>query len=249
MQGLCRKPWHESRLRGFDFRRDPSRGRLNLTLSSFGFAASSNVATSSVNCSNRRAKHFSARRVKRVPVMQALPKQKRSLLNEMAQQYQLPAPIFEEISRTGPDHAPLFRYRVIFMGRQVDGTEEKSRSSAEENAAALFYQLECVNGNVPSGISSSGSERMQQYVQSAQQYSTGHTERKKQKTKPKRKATLKKEGILVLVDMDNLPKVSNLPSLRNHSSSLSLSLSMYFFSFTQNTIHTHTHDTHGFLFS
>ncbi|MCB1505079.1 MAG: ribonuclease III [Hyphomicrobiaceae bacterium] len=64
----------------------------------------------------------------------------KSALQEWAQGQGLPLPAYIEESRTGPDHAPHFRARVIISGRSPEIGEGPSKRQAEQAAARAMLQ-------------------------------------------------------------------------------------------------------------
>lgn len=67
----------------------------------------------------------------------------KSALQEWAQAQGLGLPLYEEMGREGPDHAPLFTLRVSVAGRGEARASAKSKRAAEQMAAeALLEELE-----------------------------------------------------------------------------------------------------------
>lgn len=66
----------------------------------------------------------------------------KTTLQEWVQGRGLPAPVYREIGRTGPDHDPQFTIAVEIAG--IDGSEGRGRSKreAEQNAAAAILVRE-----------------------------------------------------------------------------------------------------------
>lgn len=66
----------------------------------------------------------------------------KTLLQEWAQGQGFPTPIYQEIERHGPDHAPVFRVAAR-IGALADGIGEgRSKRIAEQNAAENFLRRE-----------------------------------------------------------------------------------------------------------
>ena len=59
-------------------------------------------------------------------------------VQEWAQARALPAPSYEEVARSGPDHAPRFVMRVVLPGFQPEEGEAASKRAAEQAAARAF---------------------------------------------------------------------------------------------------------------
>ncbi|MEJ6390969.1 ribonuclease III [Gymnodinialimonas sp. 2307UL20-7] len=67
----------------------------------------------------------------------------KTALQEWAQARRMPPPVYEEIGRSGPDHAPLFRVRVTLDNGQHAEAEAKAKRQAEQAAAqALLARLD-----------------------------------------------------------------------------------------------------------
>lgn len=68
----------------------------------------------------------------------------KTALQEWAHTQGLPEPVYREIGRSGPDHAPVFRVEAIVPGRSPVAGEGKSKRAAERAAAAtmLAHQTE-----------------------------------------------------------------------------------------------------------
>ncbi|MBP7704349.1 MAG: ribonuclease III [Caulobacter sp.] len=62
-------------------------------------------------------------------------KDAKTQLQEWAQARGLPLPKYEVVSRTGPDHAPVFRVMVTLQGYPPQDGEGRSRQEAEKSAA------------------------------------------------------------------------------------------------------------------
>jgi ribonuclease-3 len=62
-------------------------------------------------------------------------------LQEWAQARALPLPSYSTLSRTGPDHAPLFTVEVTVRGYPSVQAEGGSRRAAERAAAAALYAM------------------------------------------------------------------------------------------------------------
>ncbi|WP_342641905.1 ribonuclease III [Rhodoligotrophos ferricapiens] len=69
-------------------------------------------------------------------------KDRKSALQEWAQGRGLPAPVYREVARTGPDHAPLFKIEVAIEGYPVQEGEGTSKRAAEQAAAHAFIARE-----------------------------------------------------------------------------------------------------------
>jgi ribonuclease-3 len=62
----------------------------------------------------------------------------KTALQEWAQARALGAPAYDEIERSGPDHAPIFTVRVTLEGYPPDLGSASSKRAAEQAAAAAF---------------------------------------------------------------------------------------------------------------
>jgi ribonuclease-3 len=68
----------------------------------------------------------------------------KTVLQEWAQGRGLPTPIYSEVARTGPDHAPVFRVAVQLPNfAPAEGTA-RSKRAAEQLAAATMLERERV---------------------------------------------------------------------------------------------------------
>ncbi len=75
----------------------------------------------------------------------------KSSLQEWAMGRGLPAPVYEQLSRTGPDHAPLFRIAAVVQGYEPAEAEGRSKRLAEQAAAQAFMQREGVGATAVEG--------------------------------------------------------------------------------------------------
>lgn len=67
----------------------------------------------------------------------------KTALQEWAQARGMPPPRYEEVARSGPDHAPIFRIRVSLATGQAVEAEAKAKRQAEQAAAKdLLVRLE-----------------------------------------------------------------------------------------------------------
>jgi ribonuclease-3 len=71
----------------------------------------------------------------------APPRDAKTALQEWAQARALPLPSYSTLSRTGPDHAPLFTVEVTVRGYPSVQAEGGSRRAAERAAAAALYAM------------------------------------------------------------------------------------------------------------
>lgn len=79
----------------------------------------------------------------RVKIMKEPPQDSKTALQEWAQGRGLPLPLYEQVSREGPDHAPRFQIRVTVKGYAPAQAEGPTRRAAEKEAArALLESLE-----------------------------------------------------------------------------------------------------------
>lgn len=79
----------------------------------------------------------------RVNILQSPPRDPKTALQEWAQGRGLPLPLYEELSRTGPDHAPEFEIQVTVEGFAPARAKGASRRATEKQAAAeLLERLE-----------------------------------------------------------------------------------------------------------
>lgn len=68
--------------------------------------------------------------------MDSPPRHPKSLLHEAAMERGFPPPVYEEVERMGPDHAPTFVAQAIVGGRPMGRGEGGSKQAAEAMAAA-----------------------------------------------------------------------------------------------------------------
>jgi ribonuclease III len=81
----------------------------------------------------------------RMRAVGALTRDAKTVLQEWAQARALGAPAYEEIGRSGPDHAPKFTVRVTLGGHAPELGEGSSKRAAEQAAArALMSRLEAL---------------------------------------------------------------------------------------------------------
>ena len=67
----------------------------------------------------------------------------KTALQEWAQARAMPPPVYEEQSRTGPDHAPIFVVRVTIASGEAESAEAGTKRQAEQQAATkLLARLE-----------------------------------------------------------------------------------------------------------
>ncbi len=67
----------------------------------------------------------------------------KSYLQEWAQGNGMPPPIYEEMLRSGPDHAPIFNIRVILKNGEEAMGVAASKRAAEQNAAKNLISRLC----------------------------------------------------------------------------------------------------------
>ncbi len=73
------------------------------------------------------------------------PQDAKTRLQEWAQGLGLPLPCYEEVARSGPDHAPVFTLRVTLGdGRSAEAEGRSKRAAEQAAAAALLAELEAV---------------------------------------------------------------------------------------------------------
>lgn len=72
----------------------------------------------------------------------ARPKDAKSQLQEWAARLGRPAPVYETVGRSGPDHRPVFTVRVAVSGLEPASGEGASKQSAQSAAAAALLQRE-----------------------------------------------------------------------------------------------------------
>jgi len=75
-----------------------------------------------------------------VDANQAPPTDAKTLLQEWAQARSLALPVYEEVGREGPDHAPLFRIRVSLEGHGSANASGPSKRAAEQGAAEILLE-------------------------------------------------------------------------------------------------------------
>ena len=68
----------------------------------------------------------------------------KTMLQEWAQRQGLPVPRYEEVSRSGPDHSPIFMMAVHVEGFQSMDASGPSKKLAEQSVAELFLRREGV---------------------------------------------------------------------------------------------------------
>ena len=68
----------------------------------------------------------------------------KTMLQEWAQRRGLPVPQYEEVSRTGPDHSPVFLMAVHIAGHQSMQASGPSKKLAEQSVAEQFLRREGV---------------------------------------------------------------------------------------------------------
>ncbi len=66
----------------------------------------------------------------------------KTALQEWAQARKLPAPLYREITRSGPDHAPRFTVAVVVLDHDEAQAQGASKRLAEQAAAAAFMTRE-----------------------------------------------------------------------------------------------------------
>ena len=79
----------------------------------------------------------------RMRAVAALTRDAKTTLQEWAQARAIGAPAYQEVDRSGPDHAPKFTVRVMLDGHEPELGEGPSKRAAEQAAArALMSRLE-----------------------------------------------------------------------------------------------------------
>ncbi|WP_293862087.1 ribonuclease III [uncultured Alsobacter sp.] len=68
----------------------------------------------------------------------------KSALQEWAMGLGLPVPVYREVERSGPDHAPIFRIEACVNGFEPAWAEGRSKRLAEQAAAVAFLEREKV---------------------------------------------------------------------------------------------------------
>lgn len=68
----------------------------------------------------------------------------KTVLQEWAQARGLPPPVYREVARTGPDHAPRFRIAVDLPGHAPAEAEGAAKQAAQKAAARAFLMRESV---------------------------------------------------------------------------------------------------------
>lgn len=66
----------------------------------------------------------------------------KSALQEWALALSLPAPVYREVERKGPDHAPVFRIAAVVQGYEPCEAQGRSKRLAEQAAATAFIERE-----------------------------------------------------------------------------------------------------------
>jgi ribonuclease III len=77
----------------------------------------------------------------------------KTALQEWAQARGLPAPLYREIARSGPDHAPEFTIAVEVPGYPTAKAKGFAKRLAEQAAAAAFIARECIGHDSQKGAS------------------------------------------------------------------------------------------------
>lgn len=75
----------------------------------------------------------------------------KTALQEWAQAHGLPAPLYRETERTGPDHAPEFTISVEVPGYPSAEAKGTAKRLAEQAAAAAFIERESIGHGGPKG--------------------------------------------------------------------------------------------------
>ncbi len=70
----------------------------------------------------------------------SIPRDPKSALQEWAQGDGRPAPVYEKVGRTGPDHAPIFKIKVSVEGVEPTFGEGASKQEAERTAAGAMLE-------------------------------------------------------------------------------------------------------------
>ncbi len=76
-----------------------------------------------------------------IRALDELPKDPKTLVQEWAQKRGMEIPHYQEIDRTGPDHAPLYVLEVSTQNGLVASGTGKNKKLAERDAAAKLWQL------------------------------------------------------------------------------------------------------------
>jgi len=71
-----------------------------------------------------------------------LPKDPKTALQEWAQARGLSPPDYVELSRSGPDHEPVFEMAAQVDGLEPESAKGSSKRSAEQSAAEAFLKRE-----------------------------------------------------------------------------------------------------------
>ena len=80
---------------------------------------------------------------KRIPAAEAVARDAKTALQEWAQARRLPPPSYDEIARSGPDHAPVFTIRArLESGDEAVATAGTKRQAEQSAAQALLTRLE-----------------------------------------------------------------------------------------------------------
>lgn len=80
--------------------------------------------------------------MERLAVLPNMAQDPKSALQEWAQSQGLALPVYVEIERSGPDHAPRFRSEVRIAGRKPAHGEGTSKRAAEQSAAMALLARE-----------------------------------------------------------------------------------------------------------
>ncbi|MBT0959233.1 ribonuclease III [Alphaproteobacteria bacterium KMM 3653] len=80
---------------------------------------------------------------KRIKTVKADARDPKTSLQEWAQARKMPPPEYREVSRKGPDHAPLFEIAAVLKdGSKATATAGSKRQAEQDAARALLAQLE-----------------------------------------------------------------------------------------------------------
>ncbi|SES04338.1 RNAse III [Tranquillimonas rosea] len=83
----------------------------------------------------------------RIETVEADSRDPKTALQEWAQARRQPPPVYAEVARTGPDHAPVFTIEVTLQSGQTARAEASSKRAAEQAAAeALLTKVETERG-------------------------------------------------------------------------------------------------------
>lgn len=84
----------------------------------------------------------------RITAAEAVGRDPKTALQEWAQARAMPPPVYEEMARTGPDHAPVFSVAVRLANGEAESAEGSTKRQAEQQAAEkLLVRMDMIQRN------------------------------------------------------------------------------------------------------